>query len=126
MICVLFGVSSSNELGLGLVIPGIVSAAIYVSSSFLKFTYFNIRFEPPSQNPVFCSCICGYKYRIAGPSVSRAAFVSLTFLTKGTSMGSGPALNYLLYIEKVSTLPVQDFSFRKFRFNARLSILKTF
>ena len=43
---VLFGVSSSNELGLGLVIPGIVSAAIYFSSSFLKFTYFNIRFEP--------------------------------------------------------------------------------
>ena len=52
MIFVLFGVSSSNELGLGLVIPGIFSAAIYVSSSFLKFTFFNSRFEPPSQNPV--------------------------------------------------------------------------
>ena len=30
----------------------IFSAGIYVLSSFLRITYFNIRFEPPSQNPV--------------------------------------------------------------------------
>ena len=42
----------------------IFSAGIYVSSSFLRITYFNIRFEPPSQNPVFCSCICAPRLQV--------------------------------------------------------------
>ena len=56
-----------------------------------------------------------YSYTDSGLSISRAAFVSLMFLTKGTSMGSGLALNYLLYIEKGSTLPVAPkLSFKRF------------
>ena len=63
-IFVFFWVSSSNELGLGLVITGIFSAAISDYSSFLKITSFNIRFDPPSQNPVFCSCICSHRLQV--------------------------------------------------------------